>query len=61
MVTNIEKGRSTETSPVPQTRDSKLKQAFKSAKELPRSKPDYIVFSPTPLGKRPVSDAKRDE
>ena len=27
---------------------------FKDASELPPSKPDYVVLSPTPLGHRPV-------
>lgn len=29
---------------------------FKDASELPRSKPDYVVLSPTPLGLRAVPD-----
>jgi hypothetical protein len=34
---------------------------FKSASELPRSKPDYVVQSPTPLGQRPVPQPKRND
>jgi hypothetical protein len=30
------------------------RHVFKDASELPRSKPDYVVMSPTPLGLRPV-------
>lgn len=35
-------------------RDGKTRYIFKDASELPRSKPDYVVMSPTPLGLRAV-------
>jgi hypothetical protein len=50
--------------PVPQTPNGKqpaqvatTRRVFKDASELPRSKPDYVVMSPTPLGFRPVPPA----
>ncbi len=33
---------------------------FKPARELPVSKPNYVVLSPTPLGQRAVSEDKKD-
>jgi hypothetical protein len=33
--------------------------SFKRASELPRSKPDYVVQSPTPLGQRSVPHADK--
>jgi hypothetical protein len=32
---------------------------FKSASEMPRIKPDYVVQSPTPLGQRSVDRAEK--
>jgi hypothetical protein len=39
----------------------KAKRIFKSANELPRSKPDYVVQSPTPLGQRAVPKPVKHE
>jgi hypothetical protein len=42
-------------------RDGKTKYIFKDASELPRSKPDYVVLSPTPLGLRAVPQSNREK
>jgi hypothetical protein len=49
----------TETSKSPKV--SKTEYTFKDASQLPRSKPDYVVQSPTPLGNRPVPQIKQDQ
>ena len=42
-------------------RDCKSRYVFKDASELPRSKPDYVVQSPTPLGRRAVPQANKEK
>lgn len=42
-------------------RPAKTVYVFKDASELPKSKPDYVVMSPTPLGRRAVPQADRSE
>lgn len=59
MVTNSNRPR-----PADSPNGSQLDQpqyVFKPAKELPISKPDYVVQSPTPLGLRSVPSPKKDK
>lgn len=60
MVTIIKKPGSVGVSRASRTGQIKPTYAFKSARELPISKPDYVVLSPTPLGQRPVAEAKQE-
>lgn len=61
MVTIIKKPRSAVGNSTSRTGHAKPTYTFKSAQELPISKPDYVVLSPTPLGQRPVSEAKKEK
>ena len=42
-------------------RNGKTKYIFKDASELPRSKPDYVVQSPAPLGQRAVPQSNKQQ
>jgi hypothetical protein len=43
------------------SRNGETRYVFRDASELPRSKPDYVVMSPTPLGRRAVPQSTSSE